>query len=358
MKRTINKAEHNNKNLLKSNKIIKSAKSKKLAKETVIANEITNKKSQKNKIEKKEIKSNKNKINNQANLNLVENDEEDLVDLVDLNEFDYEDEDIDEDIDEDLGEPLELDGLDQLDQLDQNNSSNVNQQAQINLDEVFKIFEKIFNEQIQEELALRKKQAKEAPQNVIHIQTENVMEIFEYQLKKQLIEIMNNESNKKSDDNANSEEETIEKLNEILTSLENEPDFIKISDEEFKIGLELIPTQEDFDCFCAQMDYELKLTPIASEDYEKLYTIMYTIGNYCYEPKKNLKRIILSIIKFDLLRNKIVDNMQKTNREENNNYTFDCITADMLFMNLRHFVPKDLMKTISRNIAYYFSKIY
>jgi hypothetical protein len=325
MKRTINKTEYDNKNSLKINKQNNLKKKEKINDKKEVKNKNLNQQNKKIVLDDN-INLQSNEIYNQHNLNITDN--------------------------EDLNESFELDNFDDLNNNKNNsaNSSNPNEKTQINLDEVFKIFEKLFNEQIQEQLVQQKQQ------NIIHIQTENVMEIFEYQLKKQLIDIMNNESSKKNEEN--SEEETIEKLNKILISLENEPDFIKISDEEFKTELEQIPTQEDFNCFCAQMDYEIKLTSINSEDYEKLYTIMYTIGNYCYEPKKNLKRIILSIIKFDILRNKIVDNIQKTNKEENKNYTFDCITADMLFMNLRHFIPRDLMKTISRNIAYYFSKIY
>jgi len=152
--------------------------------------------------------------------------------------------------------------------------------------------------------------------------------------------------------------DSVNKIYDIVVTLENDPDFIKIKDDELVDELNNIPQQQDFDSFCKRLNYNKKLSYTNSEDYEKLYTILYTIGNYCYKPKENLKTIVLSVIKFELLRNRIIQKINRINDIENTSRTLDCITSDMLFVNLGYFVPHDLMTIISKNLAYYFSKIY
>ena len=84
---------------------------------------------------------------------------------------------------------------------------------------------------------------------------------------------------------------------------------------------------------------------------------MYTIVNNCIGPNINLKKIILSVIKYELIRNELVEIIKKYNKEHNELNTLDFITADMMFMSLGNFLSHSNMKVISRNIAYYFSKI-
>ena len=131
-----------------------------------------------------------------------------------------------------------------------------------------------------------------------------------------------------------------------------------MSDDELVAELKCIPTQADFDDFCKQLEYEKKLTYGNSTKREKLFTIMYTIGNYCVEPDVDIKNVLLRIIKFEVIRNELIDKIRQMNLEYGRCDMLECITSDMLFIGLGHFIPHSDMKVISRNLAYYFTKIY
>ena len=184
------------------------------------------------------------------------------------------------------------------------------------------------------------------------------MDIFEHEIKKQLVEITGNGLVKRNDNYMDlNYEETLKKMDDILTSIENDDGFINLTLEQLYKELENVPSQEDYDDFCLQMTYDKQLDKENSSNKEKLFTIMFTIGNNCIEPDINLKKIILSIIKYELIRNELVEIIKDKNK--NNSYfeTLDFITADMMFMSLGKFLSRSNMKIISRNIAYYFSKI-
>jgi hypothetical protein len=149
----------------------------------------------------------------------------------------------------------------------------------------------------------------------------------------------------------------VKKMDSILTSIEKDPGFINLSIEQLYGELENIPSQEDYDYFCNFMNLEKKLDKSNSSQKEKLFTILYTIGNNCIGPDINLKKIILSIIKYELTRNELVEIIRKYNKDNGQLDMLDFITADMMFMSLGNFLSHPNMKIISRNIAYYFSKI-
>jgi len=185
------------------------------------------------------------------------------------------------------------------------------------------------------------------------------MEIFEAQIKRQLIDITENGHRRKLEEQANSQaqEETYKKMEEILLSIEKDPNFVKLSDDELISELKNIPSQNDFDDFCKQLEYGKKLTFGNSTKREKLFTIMYTIGNYCIDPDANIKNVLLRIIKFEVIRNELIEKISQINLEYGRCDMLECITSDMLFIGLGHFIPHSVMKIISRNLAYYFSKI-
>jgi hypothetical protein len=222
----------------------------------------------------------------------------------------------------------------------------------IDLDDVYKIFEKIFSAQAHSYF-----QNDYTDDSILHIRKESVMEIFEAQIKKQLIDITENGHRRKMEEQANSQaqDDTYKKMEEILLSIEQDPDFIGLSDDELIKELKNIPTQNDFDDFCKQVEYEKKLTFGNSTKREKLFTIMYTIGNYCVGP--DIKNVLLRIIKFEVIRNELIDKIRQVNLEYGRCDMLDCITSDMLFIGLGHFISHTDMKIISRNLAYYFTKI-
>ena len=232
-----------------------------------------------------------------------------------------------------------------------NNTSN----TQVDLNDVFKFFGEIFNNQnITDNINTN------ASNNnrVINIRKDCIMDIFEYQIKQQLIEITENGLLKKIDEHVDlTYDETVKKMDNILSSIEKDQGFINLSLDELYVELENVPSQEDYDFFCNQMSYEKKLNKTNCSDREKLLTIMYTIGNNCIYPNINLKKIILSIIKYELIRNELVEIIKKHNRDKCQLDTLDFITADMMFISLGNFLSNSNMKIISRNIAYYFSKI-
>lgn len=224
--------------------------------------------------------------------------------------------------------------------------------SQVDLNEVFKFFGEIFNNQNMNNNTNSSKDI------VIHIRKECIMDIFEYQIKQQLIDITENGLLKKIDEHMDSTyDETVKKMDSILTSIEKDPGFINLSLDELYQQLENVPSQEDYDYFCNQMNYEKKLSKENSSGKEKLFTILYTIGNNCIGPDINLKKIILSIIKYELTRNEVVETIKIFNKENGQLNTLDFITADMMFMGLSNFLSNSNMKIISKNIAYYFSKI-
>jgi hypothetical protein len=242
-----------------------------------------------------------------------------------------------------------------------NNVSNNNiTNPEIDLNEVFKFFGEIFNNSNKNGMTNTTNTTNTTNINdrVIHIRKECIMDIFEYQIKQQLKEIAENGLLKKIDEHMDlTYDETVKKMDNILLSIEKDPGFINLTLEELYVELENIPSQEDYDCFCEQMSYEKKLDKTNSSNREKLFTIMYTIGNNCIGSNINLKKIILSIIKYELTRNELVEIIKKYNKEHNELNTLDFITADMMFMSLGKFLSHSNMKIISRNIAYYFSKI-
>lgn len=246
-----------------------------------------------------------------------------------------------------------------------NNTAN----SDVDLNEVFKFFGEIFNNQNNNFITnstntnstnnnSTNTNSSNVNNRVIHIRKECIMDIFEYQIKQQLKEIAENGLLKKIDEHMDlTYDETVKKMDSILLSIEKDPGFINLSLEELYQELENVPSQKDYDCFCDQMSYEKKLDKTNSSNREKLFTILYTIGNNCIGPNINLKKIILSVIKYELTRNELVEIIKKYNKEHNELNTLDFITADMMFMSLGKFLSHSNMKIISRNIAYYFSKI-
>lgn len=226
--------------------------------------------------------------------------------------------------------------------------------SQIDLNKIFKYFGEMFNNK-----NIQTNDENNSINNiVVHIRKECIMDIFEYQIKQQLIDITENGLLKKIDERMDSTyDETVKKMDNILLSIEKDPGFINLTLDELYQELENVPSQEDYDYFCNQMSYEKKLNKENSSNREKLFTIMYTIVGNCIGPNINFKKIILSIIKYELTRNELVEFINKNNKDNNKFETLDFITADMMFMSLKHFLSHSNMKIISRNIAYYFSKI-
>lgn len=240
-----------------------------------------------------------------------------------------------------------------------NNTTNNNlTNPEVDLNEIFKFFGEIFNNQNKNFVTNSKNTNTNTNDIVIHIRKECIMDIFEYQIKQQLKEIAENGLLKKIDEHIDlTYDETVKKMDNILLSIEKDPGFINLSLDELYQQLENVPSQEDYDCFCEQMSYEKKLDKTNSSNREKLFTILYTIGNNCIGPNINLKKIILSVIKYELTRNELVEIIKKYNKDHNELNTLDFITADMMFMSLGNFLSHSNMKIISKNIAYYFSKI-
>ena len=253
------------------------------------------------------------------------------------------------------------------DMMDQNNNiqNNNTTNSEIDLNDVFKFFGEIFNNPNRNVTTnstntnLKNSiNSTNTNDRVIHIRRECIMDIFEYQIKQQLKEIAENGLLKKIDEHIDlTYDETVKKMDNILLSIEKDPGFINLSLDELYQQLDNVPSQEDYDCFCEQMSYEKKLDKTNSSNREKLFTILYTIGNNCIGPNINLKKIILSVIKYELTRNELVEIIKKYNKDHNELNTLDFITADMMFMSLGNFLSHSNMKIISRNIAYYFSKI-
>jgi hypothetical protein len=238
--------------------------------------------------------------------------------------------------------------------------------SQVDLNEIFKFFGEIFSGQNTNLKFNSDSYSDSNTQNpntsnnniVIHIRKECIMDIFEYQIKQQLIEITENGLLKKIDEHMDlTYDETVKKMDRILSSIEKDPGFINLSLEQLYGELENVPSQEDYDYFCNLMNLEKKLNKANSSGKEKLFTILYTICNYCIGSEINFKKIIFLIIKYELTRNELVEIIRKSNKETNQLETLDFITADMMFMSLSNFLSKSDMKVISRNIAYYFSKI-
>jgi len=152
--------------------------------------------------------------------------------------------------------------------------------------------------------------------------------------------------------------ETIMKLDVITTSIENDDTFIGLSEEKIFEELKNVPSQADFEDFCKELEYSKKLTYETSTKREKLFTIMYTIGNYCIEPNIDLKRVILFIIKFEIIRNDLIGRIIKINRKLGRCDVLDCLTSDMLLTGLGYFLTTADIKIVSKNIAYYFTKIF
>lgn len=246
------------------------------------------------------------------------------------------------------------------------------QQTQVDLTQMFKIFEQIFNNPKQQTYS----QSTSLDDGIVNIRKKSIMANFESQIKKQLKDIVKtsvktNKYNKTNEEieiierieeeeenYIEQQHETILKLNAITVAIESDTTFIGLSKDELFEELKFVPNQEDFDDFCKELGYERKLTYITSTKREKLFTIMYTIGNYCIEPNVNLKRIILFIIKFEIIRNDLINKIIKMNRQHKRCDVLDCLTSDMLLSGLGYFLSPTDIRTISKNIAYYFTKIF
>lgn len=293
-----------------------------------------------------------------------------------------------------------MSGIGTNNQINYNVQTNQNTNQNQNFAEVFKIFEKIFNnpqtqQQIQEQFQQQVQQQKQINQKnqenkIIHVRKEGIMANFEHQIKQQLIEIIDGSScerlkkkietfdtnlqntNNKEYDNDNTmnnsddeeefeteeQRETTQRLNSIIKTIEADEAFIGIDEDEMIEQLKTVPNQYDFDDFCKELEYGKKLTYTNSTRREKLFTIMYTIGNYCIEPNIDIKRIILFIIKFEVLRNDLISRIIKMNQQTGRCDVLDCITSDMLFTGLGLLLSTSNMKIVSKNIAYYFAKIF
>ena len=269
----------------------------------------------------------------------------------------------------------------------QNLSQNQSQTQGVNLTEVFKILEQVFNDpKTQKQLYERNHKTNtnsNSNDNIIHIRKESIMAKFETQIKKQLNDVVMSGSNQKSNDNNNNEnlendnnndnndddgnkkssltQEEIEaeiKINNIIETIEADKSFIGLSEDELIQELKNVPSQEDFDYFCKELNYGKKLTYDNSTRREKLFTIMYSVGNYCFEPKVDIKKIVLHIIKFEAIRNDLINRIIQINMMHGKNNVLDCITSDMLFTGLVYLLSNENMKIVSKNIAYYFAKLF
>lgn len=259
----------------------------------------------------------------------------------------------------------------------------------VNLTEIFKILEQVFNNpQTQKQLSERNRNLNSnANDNIIHIRKESIMAKFETQIKKQLNDIVmsgrNIKSNKdtRNKENTNNEEDKSEieseseidndeknltpdeiqstkKINNMITTIEADASFIRLSEDEIIEELKTVPSQDDFDYFCKELKYGKQLTYENSTRREKLFTIMYAIGNYCFEPNVDIKKIVLLIIKFEAIRNDLINRIIQINMMYGKNNVLDCITSDMLFTGLVYLLSNENMKIVSKNIAYYFAKLF
>lgn len=268
-----------------------------------------------------------------------------------------------------------------------------NPQQGLDLTQILKIVEQIFtNPQTQQQIY---EKTKSTNNNIIQIRKDGIVNKFEIQIKKQLVDIVKkskqgrkkqkndyvmlemdkilkkneeNEENRENDKNKENEENeenveneeqkmSIMKLNLVMETIETEDTFIGLNKEEFIKELVSIPSQKDFDYFCKELQYKKKLTYEESSRREKLFTIMYAIGNYCIEPNADIKKIVLLIIKFEVIRNDLINRIEKINQLHGSDNVLDCITTDMLFTGLACLLSNENMKIISKNIAYYFTKI-
>ena len=259
----------------------------------------------------------------------------------------------------------------------------------VNLTEVFKILEQVFNNpQTQKQLYERNhKTNTNSNDNIIHIRKESIMAKFETQIKKQLNDVVMSGRNNKSNENNNGgdlendnnnnnknydnydnenkklsltqeEIEAEKKINNIIETIEADKSFIGLSEDEVIQELKNVPSQEDFDYFCKELNYGKKLTYENSTRREKLFTIMYSVGNYCFEPNVDIKKIVLHIIKFEAIRNDLINRIIQINMMYGKNNVLDCITSDMLFTGLVYLLSNENMKIVSKNIAYYFAKLF
>lgn len=250
------------------------------------------------------------------------------------------------------------------------------QTQQVDLSQVFQIFEQLFNNPQTQQQIYEKSLQNFANNNIIYIRKNSVMGEYETEIKKQLVEIVATSSKtnrygktdeeitkieQEEEDDENYIEyqrETIAKLDVVTTSIENDETFIGLSEDELFEELKTVPSQIDFDDFCKELEYAKKLTYETSTKREKLFTIMYTIGNYCIEPNIDLKRVILFIIKFEIIRNDLICRIIKMNRKLGRCDVLDCLTSDMLVTGLGYFLTNTNIRIISKNIAYYFTKIF
>ena len=250
------------------------------------------------------------------------------------------------------------------------------QTQQVDITQVFQIFEQLFNNPQTQQQIYEKSLESSAANNIVHIRKNSVIGEYESKIKKQLVEIV--EASSKTNRYGKTEEEineieqqeekdenyikyqreTTMKLDIITTSIENDDGFIRLSEEKLFEELKTIPSQADFDDFCKELEYSKKLTYETSTKREKLFTIMYTIGNYCIEPNIDLKRVILFIIKFEIIRNDLISRIIKMNRKLGRCDVLDCLTSDMLVSGLGYFLTSKNIKIVSKNIAYYFTKIF
>jgi len=257
-----------------------------------------------------------------------------------------------------------------------NQTQTQSQTQQIDLSHVFQIFEQLFNNPQTQQQIYEKSLQNSSTNNIVHIRKESVMGEYEAEIKKQLAEIVEAsrktnrygktdeeitkiEQEEEEDENyIEHQRETIMKLDIVTTSIENDDEFIGLSEEKLFEELKTVPSQADFDDFCKELVYSKKLTYETSTNREKLFTIMYTIGNYCIEPNIDLKRVILFIIKFEIIRNNLISRIIKMNRKLGRCDVLDCLTSDMLVTGLGYFLTSTDIKIVSKNIAYYFTKIF
>ena len=196
---------------------------------------------------------------------------------------------------------------------------------------------------------------------MIYIRKKSIMQNFECQMKQQLTKVIDN--NKINDIQCRNESLNFglsyqHAINDILITLEKDESFIGLSEDEFINELKTVPSQEDFDDFCKECKYEKKLTYTNSTRREKLFTIMYTIGNYCVEPNVDIKRIVYMIVKFEIVRNDLISRIIKINKEHGKDNVLDCITSDMLLTGLCYFLSNTNLKIVSKNMTYYFTKLF
>jgi len=312
----------------------------------------------------------KNKTKNYENITFSDNSDLNSISS-NHNDFNY---DLDEEDINNLINDIDKQSANPVNFANQTNQTNPTNPTQPDLTHIFKIFENMFNNSQTPNKTFVKNNF--SNDNIIQIRKDSIMAKFEHQIKKQLGDIVEvsrktnkygktneeiNELEQKEELDENyieQQKETISKLNSIMESIENDKSFIGLNEDDFINELKTVPNQEDFDDFCKELEYEKKLTYSNSTKREKLFTIMYTIGNYCIEPNIDIKRIILFIVKFEVIRNDLINLIIKMNRLHKRCDVLDCITSDMLFTGLGYLLSSSNMKIISKNIAYYFAKIF